>query len=278
MDEMCPTIQIKVQILTSIGRSLRNKLQLSVERVISQNNGSNVYCPNRERLNFNWQRVPNDRYRYISSIGHQLEYRDLLDRSFQLDNSVTVIPSTERLEIRSRWDNTNYLYWQLTPKAIDSWLRSLLISTNLWMPDSVKDRPPSHISPATILYARARCYSFLNLARSVGTIGDEFGARIYLNRVEHRDLQLLIFTHPVELDLIAACMDAVDMLDGVHRGKFDRAIVNLAVSWLEFYRYCQVIGVDRDLAIARAGLTAIVVKILDLALIVYWGIDAPTEI
>jgi hypothetical protein len=278
MDEMCPTIPINVQILTSIGRSFRDKLQLSVERLISQNNGSNVYYPQPERLNFNWRRVPNDRYRYVSSIGHQWDYRDILDKLFQLDDSVSATRSIDRLEIRSRWDETNYLYWQLTPSAIDTWLRSLLTSTDLWMPDLVKAQLPSNISPATILYARARCYSFLNLARSVGTIGDRFAARIYLNRVEYPDLQLLIFTHPVELDLIAACMDAVDMLDGVHRGKFDRAIVNLAVSWLEFYRYCQIIGVDRDLAIARAGLTAIVVKILDRSLAIYWGIDAPTEI
>jgi hypothetical protein len=162
------------------------------------------------------------------------------------------------------------------------------------------------------LYAHARCCSLLRLADTAKLVAVSASWQIssadWLPDPLHRENRLTarldrIFEHPVEQRLIQRFMT---VLDGIYShnsslvssgfepiGKSTSEIsrrsqkspnwakltIDLAQSWLEFHRHCQVFGdlkfQNPHLAMARCGLTAISRRYLELLLVNYLGVDAP---
>ena len=94
--------------------------------------------------------------------------------------------------------------------------------------------------------------------------------------------QKFIFDTFIEEQLIHALMDVLDGIFGNRPQNWSKLALNLAQSWLEFDRACDIFGdlkrQNPRLAIARCGLTAICRRYLQVLLEDYLGVTAPIEL
>jgi DALR anticodon binding domain len=253
------------------------------------------------RMELALRRVPTLPYQYVSAIAYRLAAKLSLTpveicQLLQPQVDTPALNPQECLEIRCWYNNAGYLYFQLTPRSIATWLTWLNYLHDLPSRACLEiDRSPVSIDIA--LYAHARCCSLLSLASSekLVSINDRWQITpcqtSTFNRV--RGLNgliaepLLIFESPVEERLIHVLMDVLDTIwmtigdERLQLSQLHRLTIDLARSWLEFYRYCRVFDSHRHnphLAIARCGLTAISRRYLQVLLEDYLGLMAPTEL
>ena len=164
------------------------------------------------------------------------------------------------------------------------------------------------------IYAHARCCSLLKLAETsrLVTITPNWQIRTpelfwqsQSSRLENqlRAASGIIFNTRAEDRLIHTLMEVLDSIysdnlqlnsrgsapnhsSGCRRRKkppnWAKLTIDLAYSWLEFYRHCRIFGdlqrQNPQLAIARCGLTAISRRYLHLLLENYLGVSAAVEL
>ncbi len=249
------------------------------------------------RMELSLRRLPTLPYQYVSAIANRLAAKlsstpvEICQYLQPPVDPPTVNPS-ECLELRCWYNSAGYIYFQLPPKSIATWLNYI---HDLPPADRLEiDRSPLSIDIA--LYAHARCCSLLSLASAekLVSINDRWQMTPCPASIFNDDRGLdrliaepmLIFGSPVEERLIHALMDVLDGIwmtigdDRLQRSQLHRLTIELARSWLEFHRYCRVFGTHRhhpQLAIARCGLTAISRRYLQVLLEDYLGAIAPTE-
>ena len=259
--------------------------------------------------------VPTSPYQYVSTIAHRLAARSSLTpveicQQIDLSTPTTIVNLHSRLEMCCWHNEAGYSYFQITPESVMAWLNyihDLPIDLDLdrdWIAPPISD-----ISVA--IYAHARCCSLLDLAvtnRSIAMTPDWQISTLELfspSQSSYRENQLSaasvsILNTPAEERLIQTLMAVLDSVYGdklqlnsqpdrcggfrQHRKQpnWAKLTINLAHSWLEFYRHCRIFG-DRQiqnpqLTIARCGLTAISRRYLQLLLENYLGIKAAVEL
>jgi hypothetical protein len=256
--------------------------------------------------------VPTSRYQYVSTIAHRLAAKSgltPLEICQQLQPSIPslTIDPVDRLKLHYWYNDAGYIYFQLTPDAIATWLNyihNLPLEIHFAL-----DR--SHSSVNIALYAHARCCSLLALARTEKLVAISDNWQIDTPDWSISDLNCLenhltpalttIFEEPAEHRLIHALMEVLDGIYGsssqlqIKLGEAEviastrtairqnlpnwtKLTIDLAESWLEFYRDCRIFGdLNRRnprLAIARCGLTAISRRYLQVLLENYLGVKA----
>lgn len=247
--------------------------------------------------------VPTSQYQYVSAIAHQLAAKFSLTpleicQIWQLPVWPQAVDLAASLEFRSWYNDAGYLYWQLSPAAVDRWLDYLdrLPSLDLAaVPSNWHTTGTS--GSALAIYAHARCCSVLKLAQREKSIAISTDWRIdpadWLHRCRKNpqlDGSIGIFDSLVERRLIQTLMAVVDAIYANYRypisslrsiesgdrrysrpdPNWSRLTIDLAQSWLDFYGDCRMFGeIKRQnphLAIARCGLTAIVRRYLQILL------------
>jgi hypothetical protein len=262
--------------------------------------------------------VTTTQYQYVSPIAHQLAAKSLLsplEICQQLQRSPSnLLDRVASLEIYCWHNEAGYLYFQITPNAIANWLNYIHdLPLNIQVNEN---RLPGSVDIA--IYAHARCCSLLTLAQSdrLVTLTDNWqisSPRWSLaTPISHENQPKTaignIFEHSAEFRLIHAL---IAVLDGIYTLSLDKSAgqfvprevdlpqfsgnkrspkspncsklaIDLANSWLEFYRHCRIFGdVQRQnphLAIARCGLTAISRRYLQVLLENYLGVNALVEL
>lgn len=173
--------------------------------------------------------------------------------------------------------------------------------------DRVSSRMPSI---NTAIYAHARCCSLLKLAETSKLVAITPNWQISTPELfcqsqsschenQLRAASGSIFTTPAEDRLVHTLMTVLDGIygdnlqlkepshsSGSRRQKrplnWAKLTIDLAHSWLEFYRHCRIFGdlhrQSPHLAIARCGLTAITRRYLQLLLENYLGVSAAVEL
>ncbi len=263
------------------------------------------------------RQIPTLQYQYVSTIAHQLAAKSSITPIEICQNIYTGMSSLTadqmlgkgycQLELSVWYNEASYIYFQLPPKSIAIWLNYL----HDWMHDlpiDSLDRDVNHHAVESIdlaIYAHARCCSLLKLANAekIVTIDTNFQIStpawlISLTALEHQPTPAssCIFEHPAERRLIQTLMAALDVIYGDRRHwqstddqqqssklpkppNWTKLTIELAQSWLEFQRCCQIFGEIKHqnprLAIARCGLTAISRRYLQLLIENYLGVDAP---
>jgi hypothetical protein len=269
------------------------------------------------RIDIPIRRVPTSQYQYVSPIAHRLAAKlqlTPLDICQNLPSPIQagVVGKLDDLEMDVWYDESGYIYFQLHPRSIVTWLNYLhdlpgdAMPPPIYLPESIVDRifDPSSLSVA--IYAHARCCSVLALASTEQLISLSATWQITTpdwlvcdfpaqpaSDLSHSKNRLtpqptLIFDHSAEERLIHALMDVLDGVwsirgeEGVKTAKFHRFALDLARCWLEFYRHCQIFGIVKRqnprLAIARCGLTAICRHFLQVLLKDYLEVAAPNEL
>jgi hypothetical protein len=251
--------------------------------------------------------VTTTQYQYVSTIAHRLAAKLSLTpleicQICQICQPPILPHQVDRaagLELSCWYNDAGYLYFQLTPASIERWLNYLdrLPLFDLAVPTPHPHDPGRSGSRLAIaIYAHARCCSLLKLAdrERIISIGADWHIDPpdwLLSCREDRQLAGLasIFDPPVERQLIQSLMAVVDAIyiyrssslptptanSGSHRcprgtPNWSKLTIDLAQSWLEFYRDCRIFGEIKlqnpHLAIARCGLTAIVRRYLQILL------------
>jgi hypothetical protein len=263
------------------------------------------------------KRVPTSQYQYVSPIAHRLAAKLQLTPLEICQNlpspiQAGVVGNLDGLEMDVWYDESGYIYFQLDPRSIVTWLNYLhdlpreALPQPISLPESIVDREFDPSSLSVAIYAHARCCSVLALASTEQLISlsatwqlanpdwlvCDFPAQP-ISDLSHAKNRLtphptLIFEHSVEEGLIHALMDVVDGVwsvrgeAGVKTAKFHRFALDLARCWLEFHRHCQIFGTAKRqnprLAIARCGLTALCRDFLQVLLKDYLKVTAPTEL
>ncbi len=206
---------------------------------------------------------------------------------------------TSALELDWWYNEAGYIYFQLTVESIERWLNYIHdLPLNLQLNRDCQSRAAS-----VALYAHARCCSVLKLAAAAKlvTITDDWqvvtpelarqsGKNPFGAAASH-------FEHPAEQQLIQVLMrvldgiyeqswlDSVQFVNQPHGQRqspnWHKLTLDLAQSWLDFYRDCRILGEIKSqnpqLAIARCGLSAIARRYLQLLLENYLGISAAIE-
>jgi hypothetical protein len=278
MDEIFSPIEINLPLSISIAASFQRKLAILVQQLYgscSQNHCNN----NRIRpVNYRWRRLRSNRLSYVSAIAHQSGGKDRIWVA-EINRLLTSIQDRDRedlvpqVRVISSWDRRNYLYWELNSRSVDTWLEHLSQSPF----DRSIVKPEKQISipsdPSLIIYARSRCASLKYLSHSIGMSIDRSRSLRFLARSTD-----LIFQQQSELKLIYALNLALDGLYDSAQPSRPQWGIDLAQAWLEYDRHCRIIGVDRELALARLELTTIVDRCLDRYSIDYWDINASIEL
>ncbi|WP_310489270.1 DALR anticodon-binding domain-containing protein [Chamaesiphon sp. VAR_69_metabat_338] len=249
--------------------------------------------------------VTTTQYQYVSTFAHRLAAKSALTpleicqicQICQPPILPDAVDLATGLELSCWYNEAGYLYFQLTPASIERWL------------DYLDRLPPLDLAvvpthwhttgtsgSALAIYAHARCCSLLKLADREQSISLTTDWRIehpdrLLNCREDRQLagSIGIFDRPVERQLIQTLMAIMDAIYihqppsllastvsmGSHRSprstpNWSKLTIDLAQSWLDFYRDCRIFGEIKQqnphLAIARCGLTAIVRRYLQILL------------
>lgn len=241
-------------------------------------------------------------YQYVSTIAHRLAAKSLftpLEICQQLKPLILVADTTDdRLDLCCWYNAAGYLYFQPTTESISRWLDYIhdLPLNVCCLPDRTAD-----ISIA--IYTHARCCSILNLAarEKLVTINATWQIIAPGWSIDSSDRSVPncqrnapglgsigLFEHPVQNRLIHVLMKVLDAIYGQSYGvealpipNWTKLTIELAESWLEFYRHCRIFGDLKSqnprLAIARCGLTAIVRRYLQLLMENYAGIDSSIE-
>ncbi len=262
--------------------------------------------------------VPTSQYQYVSTIAHQLAARSSLTpreicQQLLLGNTLTAVNQSSRLEICSWYNEAGYSYFQLTPESVMTWLTYIHdLPIDLCLNQDCVLPPILDINLA--IYAHARCCSLLKLAETsrLVTITSNWQIStlelIWFSQTGCPENQLRagsgsIFNTPAENRLVHTLMTVLDRIyddnlqlanrelspnysRGSRRQKrpqnWAKLTIDLAQSWLEFYRYSRILGdlqrQNPHLAIARCGLTAISRRYLQLLLENYLGVNAAVEL
>jgi DALR anticodon binding domain len=262
--------------------------------------------------------VPTSQYQYVSTIAHQLAARFSVTppeicQKLLLPTSEMRINQSDRLEISAWYNEAGYSYFQLTPESVMTWLNYIHdLPIDFYLNQSATSSPILDTNIA--IYAHARCCSLLKLAETsrLVTITPDwqvstpeldlfFQSSCLENQL--RAASVSIFNTPAENRLIHTLMTVLDRIysdnlppndrelspnhsSGSRRQKrppnWAKLTVDLAHSWLEFYRHCRIFGdlqsENPHLAIARCGLTAISRRYLQLLLENYLGVSAAVEL
>jgi hypothetical protein len=284
------------------------------------------------------RQVPTLQYQYVSTIAHRLAAKSSFTpleiwQKLQLSilhgrgfaNATTKINSGDRLELGCWCNDAGYIYFELTPQAIDLWLdciRDLSIDSLAFakrlpaqkpLPWRIDLPPQQQVAVDIAIYAHARCRSLLKLAHteklvevtanwqlnmpnwSVGSCTkNQYTAAltsIFEHPAEHRLIQVLmaildeIYDHNRQIDisrqLKSSDIDTNRSNQQVKSPNWTKLTIDLAHSWLDFYRYCRIFGDVKSqnprLAIARCGLTSIVHRYLQVLLANYLGVRTLDE-
>ncbi len=261
--------------------------------------------------------VTTTQYQYVSTIAHRLAAKLSLTpleicQICQICQPPILPHEVDRasgLELSCWYNEAGYLYFQLTPAAIERWLDYLDRLPPLDLVTVTAHRHTTGTSGVALaIYAHARCCSLLKLAQSekaiVLTIDWRMEPTDWLLHCR-KDRQLAgsigIFDSPVERQLIQTLMAIIDAIyiyqasslpastanmrsPRSPRGtpNWSKLTVDLAQSWLDFHRDCRIFGEIKQqnphLAIARCGLTAIVRRYLQMLLERYLGVSAVEEL
>jgi hypothetical protein len=263
--------------------------------------------------------VTTSQYQYVSTIAHRLAAKSLLTpleicQICQICQPPILpheVDATAGLELGC-WHNTaGYIYFQLVPESIERWLDCLDRLPPFALADRLAHRHTPNTSGSALaiaIYAHARCCSLLKLAQREKSIAltadwhiDPPNWLLYYRKNHPPAGSIGIFDSPVERTLIQTLMAVIDEIyrdrlpSGSSalvassdrkspRGKpnWSNLTIDLAQSWLAFYRDCRILGEIKlqnpHLAIARCGLTALVRRYLQLLLEGYLGIGALEEL
>jgi hypothetical protein len=234
--------------------------------------------------------------------------------------TLTAIEQSAHLELDCWHNEASYIYFQLVPRSIELWLNYIhdlpleqlshnSISTPtiaLVLAEPLQWRNGMRIDLA--IYAHARCCSRLKLAATEKIV--KITANWLLDAVSTQN-QLTtksncIFEHPAEHQLIQTLMAILDAIYNNNQQlncspsrsipeisskafnghqkppNWTKLTLDLAQSWLEFDRRCQIFGEikhqNRWLAVARCQLTAISRRYLQVLLENYLGVEAEVEL
>ena len=262
--------------------------------------------------------VPTSPYQYVSTIAHQLAARSSLTpveicQELLLSTTEMEIDRSARLEICCGYNEAGYSYFQLMPESVMTWLNYIHdLPIDLCLD---RDRVSSPIPSIDVaIYAHARCCSLLKLAETSRLVTITPNWQIstpelfWQSQSSCRENQLRaasgsIFNTLAEDRLIHTLMEVLDSIysdnlqlnsresapkhsSGSRRHRrqpnWAKLTIDLAHSWLEFYRHCRIFGdlqrQNPQLAIARCMLTAIARRYLQLLLENYLGISAAVEL
>lgn len=264
--------------------------------------------------------VTSSPYQYVSTIAHRLAAKSPLTpmeicHHLQPPIGVAIDPRC-CLELGCWFNDAGYIYFELTPRSIGLWLNYIHD-----LPLTI-DPTARLSAPTIAIYAHARCCSVLQLAQSekLVAITADWQISTALSWLENTSTAELssILNYPAQQRLIHALMAVLDGIysdmrvvspqlpSGIVGGaapflrnatptenrpdpiaqirspNWTKLTLDLAQSWLEFYRDCRIFGdVQRQnpqLAIARCGLTAISRRYLQVLLENYLGISALSQL
>jgi hypothetical protein len=226
------------------------------------------------------------------------------------------------LKLDCWYNEASYIYFQPTPESIEIWLHYIhdlpleqLGCGGTSIPTGSFLQGSGLSANDLAIYAHARCCSLLKLAAAakivrltadwqISTPNWLLDAAYIKNRLTTESN--CIFEHPAEQQLIQTLMAVLDAIYGDRRqldspqtesseqigaGGFNghrkspnwtKLTIDLAQSWLEFDRRCQIFGdikqKNPQLAIARCMLTAISRRYLQVLLENYLGVEAAVEL
>ena len=249
--------------------------------------------------------VTSSPYQYVSTIAHRLAAKSSftpVEICHQLQPPIGMaIAHPSCLELGWWFNDAGYIYFELTPRSIALWLNYIHD-----LPLTID--PTARFSAPTIaVYAHARCCSVLQLAQSEKLVAITADWQLSTDRscLGNQSTAELrsIFSCPAQQRLIHALMAVLDGIysdnlrvvspqlpSGIPRPdpiaqirspNWTKLTLDLAQSWLDFYRDCRIFGdVQRQnpqLAIARCGLTAISRRYLQV-LLEYLGISTLSQL
>ncbi len=298
----------------TIAGTIANYLQLMSQEIFGHlsHNCDNVVPKLPPDLCGHWQfeqslkLVTSSPYQYVSTIAHRLAAKSPftpMEICHHLQPPIGVaIDPRSCLELGCWFNDAGYIYFELTPTSIALWLNYIHD-----LPLTID--PTARLSAPTIaIYAHARCCSVLQLARSekLVAITADWQISTDLSCLENTSTAELrsILNYPAQQRLIHALMAVLDGIysdnlrvvspqlpSGIARPdpiaqirspNWTKLTLDLAQSWLEFYRDCRIFGdIQRQnpqLAIARCGLTAISRRYLQVLLENYLGISALSQL
>jgi hypothetical protein len=309
---------ILLPMAPTIAGAIADYLQLMVPQVYvsSPHNCDNLATESASDGSWHWQckssirLVTTSPYQYVSTIAHRLAAKSLfnpLEICQNLAASGFTDPSSA-LEFDCWYNEAGYIYLRVTVASIARWLNYIHD-----LPLNLQLNPECRSSANLAIYAHARCCSFLKLAAAekLVMITDDWqivASGCEFNRSGQRDrthtenplgaVATSPFEHPAEQRLIQVLMRVLDSIYehwvgsvgivsqqqiGQQRSlNWDKLTLDLAQSWLEFYRHCQIFGDVKNqnprLAITRCKLTAIARRYLQVLLENYLGVSAALEL
>jgi DALR anticodon binding domain len=262
------------------------------------------------------RQVPTLQYQYVSTIAHRLAAKSSFTpleiwQKLQLSIAATKTNPGDRLELGCWCNDAGYIYFELTPQAIATWLNYVgdlpIYSIDL--------RPQHQVAAVDIaIYAHARCRSLLKLAHTEKIVEVTANWQLHMpdwsvgsgTKNQYTAALTSIFEYPAECRLIQVFMAILDEIYDHHRQidiarqlkssnsagdrsnqsvkspNWTKLTIDLAQSWLDFYRDCRIFGDVKSqnphLAIARCGLTAIAHRYLQVLLENYLGVRAVDEL
>ncbi|AFY94881.1 hypothetical protein [Chamaesiphon minutus] len=251
------------------------------------------------------QLVTTTQYQYVSTIAHRLGAKLSLNPLKICENLRSPVPNETSiehcgLELACWYNDSGYIYFQVADSAIDRWLKYIH-----YIPLKLELQVDRAVPiPTVAIYTHARCCSLLKLAEREKIIAltpdwqistaDRASASSPVAKRDCSANPLLaqltsIYDLAAERRLIQTLMAVLDAIYsnnslGVNPRppNWPKLTIDLAQSWLEFYRYCQIFGeIKRQsphLAIARCELTAIARRYLQLLLENYLGVSVLWEL
>lgn len=266
------------------------------------------------------RQIPTSQYQYVSTIAHQLAAKSpltALEICQNLDIPIptsTVVTQSVHLELDCWYNEASYIYFQIVPRSIEIWLNYIHDLPLADLGDSDSSTPTGSLDLA--IYAHARCCSRLRLAAAEKLIAirsdwllDPVNADNQLTaqsscvfdlRAEHQLIQTLmavlevIYSNNSQLDSAQTKLLAQPLpwsIEQIRTRKFNshhkspnwtKLTIDLAQSWLEYDRRCQIFGEIKHqnlrLAVARCQLTAISRRYLQILLEGYFRVKAAVEL
>ena len=311
---------ILLPLAPTIAGAIANYLQLMAQQVHLRlsHERDNIVTELPPDWSWDWQSersiqpVTTSQYQYVSTIAHRLAAKSSLN-PLKICEHLLVSVLTETisdlsgLELSCWYNDSGYIYFQVAATAIERWLT--YIHYIPLTPALLADRAVT--DPTIAIYAHARCCSVLKLAEREKLISltsewqittadwlacsSTVAERNYSEKPRPARLAS-IYEHPAQRRLIQTLMTVLDAIyssswlgvqpdrnvQQIRLPNWSKLTIDLAQSWLEFYRSCQIFGeIKRQnprLAIARCGLTAIARRFLQVLLENYLGITALVEL
>ncbi len=298
---LAPTIAGKIadylQVMTQqvYGRSLHNCDNFATD--MTQDRTWHGQCQQSIKL------TTTSPYQYVSTIAYRLAAKSVftpLEVCQQLKPLTLVAnAANDRLDLCCWYNAAGYIYYQPTTGSIARWLDYVHdLPLSVWL----KADSTAEIGIAT--YAHARCCATLELAAieklvtitaTWQIIAPGWSIGLASRSVPNCPVNSIaagsvgIFEHPAQDRLVRVLMKVLDAIHAQSNStkalptpNWRKLTIELAESWLEFYRHCRIFGdlksQDPRLAVARCGLTAIARRYLQLLLENYLGIKAATDL